>query len=110
MGVPPSSANCLVAIFLDLDSGAEAIRVPNPAAGIITTTFIEGSSVYERETTTSMQRAQPGPRVLLNSIGCLLKANRSRKPPKAVQQPPGLEARLRSGSPFSYRLPRNASS
>src|ERR1700730_14332149 len=43
MGVPPSSVNCLVAAgFLPLAAGADAIRVPRPAAGMITTTFIGG--------------------------------------------------------------------
>src|SRR5208282_6864916 len=43
MGVPPSSVNCLVAAgFFTLAPGAEAMRVPKPAAGIITTTFIAG--------------------------------------------------------------------
>src|ERR1700680_2791845 len=43
MGVPPSSVNCLVAAgFFPLAPGADDMRVPKPAAGIITTTFIAG--------------------------------------------------------------------
>ncbi len=43
MGVPPSSVNCLEgAAFLLFGLGADAMRVPRPAAGIITTTFIAG--------------------------------------------------------------------
>src|SRR5260370_9542228 len=42
IGVPSSSANCLVgATFRPLPPGV-AIRVPSPAAGIITITFIAG--------------------------------------------------------------------
>lgn len=43
IGTPPSSVNCLVdAGFLLWVRGAEAIRVPKPAAGTITITFIAG--------------------------------------------------------------------
>src|SRR5271170_4010214 len=43
MGVPPSSVNCLVVVgFLPFALGAEAMRVPKPAAGMITNTFIAG--------------------------------------------------------------------
>src|SRR5579863_6243313 len=43
IGVPPSSVNCLLAEgFLPRALGAECMRVPRPAAGIIATTFIAG--------------------------------------------------------------------
>src|ERR1700676_30313 len=43
IGVPPSSVNCLLAAgFLPLALGAETMRVPRPAAGMIATTFIAG--------------------------------------------------------------------
>src|SRR2546422_7600292 len=43
MGVPPSSVNCLeAACFLPFALGADVMRVPRPAAGMITTTFIAG--------------------------------------------------------------------
>src|SRR5712692_784334 len=43
MGVPPSSVNCLEAEgFLPFALGANVMRVPRPAAGMITTTFIAG--------------------------------------------------------------------
>src|SRR5580692_13015127 len=42
IGTPPSSVNCLVAVGLALARGAETMRVPKPAAGTITTTFIAG--------------------------------------------------------------------
>src|SRR5256885_7997898 len=43
IGTPSSSVNCLDgADFFPLELGAEAIRVPRPAAGMMTTTFIEG--------------------------------------------------------------------
>src|SRR5208282_6259952 len=43
MGTPPNSLNCLVGDFL-LDFAAEggAMRVPRPAAGTMTNTFIRG--------------------------------------------------------------------
>ena len=43
MGTPPNSLNCLVGtFFLALVAEGDAMRVPNPAAGIITKTFIGG--------------------------------------------------------------------
>src|SRR5712692_5925546 len=43
IGTPSSSVNCLDgADFFPRALGAEAIRVPRPAAGMMTTTFIEG--------------------------------------------------------------------
>jgi len=47
-GTPPSSVNCLVAAgFLPVENGADVMRVPSPAAGIITITFMAGLQVYE---------------------------------------------------------------
>jgi hypothetical protein len=44
--LPPSSANCLLAAgFLSL--AIDAIRVPRPAAGIMTVTFMRANSIYE---------------------------------------------------------------
>src|SRR6266852_5592385 len=43
IGVPPNSENCLDAAgFLFLASEAGAMRVPRPAAGMMTTTFMAG--------------------------------------------------------------------
>src|SRR5215470_6854617 len=47
IGVPARSVNCLDGVdFLAFVGPAAAMRVPNPAAGIIADTFIEGRSVY----------------------------------------------------------------
>src|SRR5262252_1702912 len=47
MGVPPSSVNCFEGGgFLLFPLGTGAMRVPSPAAGIMTTTFM-GRQVYE---------------------------------------------------------------
>src|SRR5947208_1239218 len=41
IGVPLSSVNCLEATgFFPFDSGADAMRVPRPAAGMMATTFM----------------------------------------------------------------------
>jgi hypothetical protein len=40
--------------FAPLAAGAEAIRVPKPAAGIITTTFMRAISIYETWETSSI--------------------------------------------------------
>jgi hypothetical protein len=46
MGLPPSSVNCLEAAgFFVLDPAAGIIRVPRPAAGMMTNTFIAGVSI-----------------------------------------------------------------
>jgi len=43
IGVPSSSANCFDGVdFFVFALGAKAMRVPRPAAGIMTTTFMEG--------------------------------------------------------------------
>src|SRR5580658_7503207 len=50
MGVPASSANCLDgAMFFVRALGAELMRVPRPAAGIITTTFMAGCQYTGRD-------------------------------------------------------------
>src|SRR5437764_188200 len=53
MGVPASSVNCLDGCaFFALESialGTGAMRVPSPAAGMMTITFMAGLSVYERQ-------------------------------------------------------------
>src|SRR5207253_7907645 len=47
-GVPPSSVNCLEGpAFFPFPLGGDAMRVPSPAAGIITTTFIGGDKYSE---------------------------------------------------------------
>src|SRR5580700_3139698 len=46
MGVPPSSVNCFEdASFFVLALGADVMRVPRPAAGMMTTTFMR-AQVY----------------------------------------------------------------
>src|ERR1700692_2427435 len=48
MGTPPNSLNCLVgAFFLAFAADGEAMRVPNPAAGTITKTFIGAISIVQ---------------------------------------------------------------
>ena len=48
MGTPPSSLNCLVgAFFLDFAAEAGAMRVPRPAAGTMTNTFIGAISIVQ---------------------------------------------------------------
>ena len=49
IGVPPISENCFDAAgFLLFASEAGVMRVPNPAAGMITTTFIAGCKYKAR--------------------------------------------------------------
>src|ERR1700677_4081656 len=63
IGTPPSSVNCLVAAgFLLLPRESETIRVPKPAAGTITTTFIAGCK-YTRGRA-SVQIGSPNVRLL----------------------------------------------
>ena len=48
MGTLPSSLNCLLgAFFLDLAAEGGAMRVPSPAAGIMTNTFIGAISIVQ---------------------------------------------------------------
>src|SRR5208337_1949133 len=48
MGTPPSSLNCLLgAFFLDFAAEGGAMRVPSPAAGTMTNTFIGGISIVQ---------------------------------------------------------------
>src|SRR5260221_13799808 len=48
MGTPPSSLNCLVGdFFLDFAAECAAIRVPSPAAGMMTKTFIGAISIVQ---------------------------------------------------------------
>src|SRR5436190_4763623 len=50
IGVPPSSVNCLDATgFFPFDSGADAMRVPRPAAGMMATTFMAGCKYTRRQ-------------------------------------------------------------
>src|SRR6266536_6382320 len=42
-GTPSSSRNCLLAVGF---AATEAIRVPKPAAGIMTLTFMRANSIY----------------------------------------------------------------
>src|SRR5208283_5488831 len=57
IGVPPSSVNCLLAAgFLPRAPGAEAMRVPRPAAGMIATTFIAGCKYTRAEESVQIGR------------------------------------------------------
>src|ERR1019366_5752214 len=48
IGTPPNSLNCLLgAFFLDLAAEGGAMRVPSPAAGIMTNTFIGAISIVQ---------------------------------------------------------------
>src|SRR5580700_4577921 len=61
IGVPASSANCLDgARFLVLAREAGLMRVPRPAAGIITTTFMAGCQYTSRDAASSNPRAVLG--------------------------------------------------
>ena len=47
-GTPSNSVNCLVAAGLaGVSRGTDAMRVPSPAAGIMTNTFMRAISIYE---------------------------------------------------------------
>src|ERR1035438_5042228 len=48
MGTPPSSLNCLVGgFFLTFAPDSDAMRVPRPAAGMMTNTFIGAISIVQ---------------------------------------------------------------
>src|SRR2546428_13889020 len=50
IGVPLSSVNCLEATgFFPFASGADAMRVPRPAAGMMATTFMAGCKYTRRQ-------------------------------------------------------------
>ena len=58
IGMPPSSLNCLEgALFLVFAADVGPMRVPNPAAGTITKTFIEG--VQYKSVPSNFQMADP---------------------------------------------------
>ena len=97
IGTPPSSVNCLVdAGFLPLVRGAEAIRVPKPAAGTITITFIAGCK-YTRARA-AVQIASPSPEhrsrtgftltIFCSDLGTLFPTNgMSRRPHRSKPSP-----------------------
>src|SRR5271169_4865535 len=64
MGVPDSSLNCFEGwgffVFASLALGMGAMRVPKPAAGIITITFIAGCKYTSGRQGVQIRTIQPG--------------------------------------------------
>src|SRR6202021_2271395 len=57
MGTPPSSLNCLLSdFFRDFAVVGDDMRVPSPAAGTITNTFIRATSIVQSQEQSGLER------------------------------------------------------
>src|SRR6266536_4477687 len=97
IGVPASSVNCFegedLFDFVSLALGSGAMRVPSPAAGMMTITFMAGCQYTSQRRRSSNHSSAPAKRVALPSpvlVGRSVRAERYRDHRKVADHHAGL--------------------